>query len=91
MSRDNFFSKAPNADDRTRSKDSTKSDSQALVATPSLTKIKRETYSIKIDPQVRKAIKAWAIQHDVTISSVIETLAQKYLPDLSESDIRRGE
>lgn len=90
MSRDNFFSKAPNADDRIRSKDSIKSDSKEPATTPS-TKTKRETYSIKMDPQVRKAIKAWAIQHDVTISSVIETLAQKYLPDLSESDIRGGE
>lgn len=90
MSRNNFFSKVPDAEDRTRNQDNIKSDPKEPVATPSPIKTKRETYSIKMDPQVRKAIKAWAIQHDVTISSVIETLAQKYLSDLSESDVRRG-
>lgn len=48
----------------------------------------RIAYTIKIDPVIRQSIKDWAVAHDVTISSVIESLARKYLGNLKKEDIQ---
>lgn len=92
MSRNSFFSNVPK-DDLYQSTPDPKTTSDANTSTPTKNlqsptiRSKRLTYSIKIDPTIRKSIKDWAVQHDVTISSVIEALARNHLKDLSRDDI----
>lgn len=91
MSRNSFFSNVPPTDEPIQHTSVPKSKYEADnegVPQSKGTPTKRLTYSIKIDPTIRKSIKDWAVQHDVTISSVIETLARIYLNDLSVDDIK---
>lgn len=87
MSRNSFFSNVPPTDEPIQHTVVPKLEHEAIPQSKS-TPTKRLTYSIKIDPTIRKSIKDWAVQHDVTISSVIETLARIYLSDLSVDDIK---
>ncbi len=45
----------------------------------SITMSKRVTRSLKIDPEIWKAIKVYVAQHDTDISSFIESLAGREL------------
>ena len=102
MSRASFFSNiSPNEfitnspSDKETSSPSSVSDSstaqslksEAAANNNDVERNKRVAYTIKIDPAIRKDIRDWARKNDVTISSVIETLARIYLKDLRKEDM----
>ncbi len=85
MSRNNFFSDTPKPS--IPKPESLNNQQSTISEEGSSKKNKRITYSIKIDPTIRSNIKKWAIDNDVTISSVIEALARNYLEKLSRDDV----
>ena len=88
MARNNFFSNTPELSTKALNASTGEKQSTSPPNNRTEQEMKRVTYSIKIAPDIRREIKEWAKKNDVTISSVIETLAKLYLHNLDPDDIQ---